>query len=128
MGTGSRPALAGFPALESGLGRLPIVATQQGLIPVVHPVPEGLKQAGMYMPNRLENQILAVAGSHRDAQARALVPSWHPTRGRNRDPQPTSRPLAAEGMTSTVPDTNGTPLSLTHWALRCYGGKHRYID
>src|SRR5208283_3186365 len=23
--------------------------------------------------------------------------------------------------------TNGTRLSLTHWALRCYGGKHRHI-
>jgi len=28
----------------------------------------------------------------------------------------------------SVPDTNGTRLSLTHWALRCYGGKHRHID
>ena len=27
-----------------------------------------------------------------------------------------------------VPDTNGTRLSLTHWALRCYEGKHRHID
>jgi hypothetical protein len=50
MGTGSRPALAGFPALESGLGRLPVVATQQGLIPVVRPVLEGLKQAGCTCP------------------------------------------------------------------------------
>jgi len=28
----------------------------------------------------------------------------------------------------SVPDTNGTRLSLTHWAIRCYGGKHRHID
>ncbi len=27
-----------------------------------------------------------------------------------------------------VAATNGTRLSLTHWALRCYGGKHRHID
>ncbi len=28
----------------------------------------------------------------------------------------------------TVRGRNGTRLSLTHWALRCYGGKHRHID
>src|SRR5271166_970490 len=27
-----------------------------------------------------------------------------------------------------VAATNGTRLSLTHWALRCYGGKDRHID
>src|SRR5271157_2967178 len=27
-----------------------------------------------------------------------------------------------------IEGTNGTRLSLTHWALRCYGGKHRHID
>jgi predicted nucleic acid-binding protein len=41
---------------------LVLVAKQQGLIPVVRPVLEELKQAGMYMSDRLENQILAAAG------------------------------------------------------------------
>ena len=41
---------------------LVLVAKQQGLIPLVRPVLEQLKQAGMYMSDRLENQILAAAG------------------------------------------------------------------
>lgn len=41
---------------------LVLVAKQQGLIPLVHPVLEQLKQAGMYMSDRLETQILAAAG------------------------------------------------------------------
>jgi Ca-activated chloride channel homolog len=38
----------------------------------------------------------------------------------------TAQWLAAE--LQKEPETNGTRLSLTHWALRCYGGKHRHID
>src|SRR5206468_1200553 len=41
---------------------LVLVAKQQGLIPAVRPVLEQLKQAGMYMSYRLENQILTAAG------------------------------------------------------------------
>jgi uncharacterized protein len=41
---------------------LVLVAKQQCLIPVVRPVLEQLKQAEMYMSDRLENQILAAAG------------------------------------------------------------------
>jgi predicted nucleic acid-binding protein len=41
---------------------LVLVAKQQGLIPVVRPVLEQLRLAGMYMSNRLENQILTAAG------------------------------------------------------------------
>src|SRR5271157_188956 len=88
---------------------LVLVAKQQGLIPVVRPVLEELKQAGMYMSDRLENQILAAAGSHRDAQARVLVSRCHPTRGRRRCPEPTSRSLAAKRVTSMAPDTFSLP-------------------
>jgi predicted nucleic acid-binding protein len=45
---------------QGTLGLL-LVAKQQGLIPVVRPVLEQLKQAGMYLSDRLERQILAAA-------------------------------------------------------------------
>jgi predicted nucleic acid-binding protein len=41
---------------------LVLVAKQQGLVPAVRPVLEQLKQAGMYMSDRLETHILAAAG------------------------------------------------------------------
>jgi predicted nucleic acid-binding protein len=41
---------------------LVLVAKQQGLVPAVRPVLEQLKQAGMYMSDRLEAHILAAAG------------------------------------------------------------------
>ena len=41
---------------------LVLVAKQQGLIPSVGPVLVQLRQAGMYMTDRLENQILDAAG------------------------------------------------------------------
>ena len=41
---------------------LVLVAKRQGLIPIIRPVLEQLKQAGMYMSDRLENPILAAAG------------------------------------------------------------------
>jgi len=40
----------------------------------------------------------------------------------------TPAPVVVEDLADKVSDTNGTRLSLTHWALRCYGGKHRHID
>ncbi len=41
---------------------LVLLAKQQGLILAVRPVLEQLKQAGMYMSDRLERQITAAAG------------------------------------------------------------------
>jgi len=41
---------------------LVLLAKQQGLILAVRPVLEQLKQAGMYMSDRLELQIVAAAG------------------------------------------------------------------
>jgi predicted nucleic acid-binding protein len=39
-----------------------LVAKQQGLIPAVRPVLGELRQAGMYMSDQLENQVLDAAG------------------------------------------------------------------
>jgi predicted nucleic acid-binding protein len=41
---------------------LVLVAKQQGLVPAVRPVLEQLRQAGMYLSTRLEDQILTAAG------------------------------------------------------------------
>jgi predicted nucleic acid-binding protein len=41
---------------------LVLVAKQQGLVPAVRPVLERLAQAGMYLSDRLEQQILVAAG------------------------------------------------------------------
>jgi predicted nucleic acid-binding protein len=41
---------------------LVLVAKQQGLVPAVRPVLEQLRQAGMYLSARLEDQFLAAAG------------------------------------------------------------------
>jgi predicted nucleic acid-binding protein len=41
---------------------LVLVAKQRSMIPAVRPVLEQLKQAGMYMSDRLEKEILAAAG------------------------------------------------------------------
>ena len=41
---------------------LVLVAKQQGLIPAVRPLLQQLDQAGMYLSDRLESQILAAAG------------------------------------------------------------------
>jgi predicted nucleic acid-binding protein len=41
---------------------LVLLAKRQGLIPIVRPVLEQLKQAGMYMTDGLERQILDAAG------------------------------------------------------------------
>ena len=41
---------------------LVLVAKQHGLIPAVRPVLEQLRGAGMYMSDRLENQVLDAAG------------------------------------------------------------------
>jgi predicted nucleic acid-binding protein len=41
---------------------LVLLAKQQGLIPVVRPMLEQLKQAGMYLTDSLERQILEAAG------------------------------------------------------------------
>ena len=46
---------------QGSLG-LVLVAKQRGLISAVRPVLEQLKQAGMYISDRLEEQILAAAG------------------------------------------------------------------
>jgi predicted nucleic acid-binding protein len=48
-------------ATQGTLG-LVLLAKQQGLIPVVRPVLEQLKQAGMYLTDGLERQILDAAG------------------------------------------------------------------
>jgi predicted nucleic acid-binding protein len=47
--------------IEGTLGLL-LIAKQVGLISAVRPVLEHLRQTGMYMTDRLMNQILAAAG------------------------------------------------------------------
>jgi predicted nucleic acid-binding protein len=46
---------------QGALG-LVLVAKQQGLVPAARPVLEPLKRAGIYLSDRLEDQILAAAG------------------------------------------------------------------
>jgi hypothetical protein len=65
-----------------------------------------VKGDGMTLPTSLNYPIIAIADLHGQLdQLKRLVTRLE-----------------------MVSEWNGTRLSLTHWALRCYGGKHRHID
>src|SRR5208337_4916134 len=76
-----------------------------------------------------------ILGDHRGLLPKAENPfpdrpDYHPNRAPKRPNATVNKfRILSPGThhSEEEPESNGTRLSLTHWALRCYGRKHRHV-